>query len=78
MCVQFQMQSFSLIVMASLWLWQVQVYCFHHQFKISAPPCLWFVGTAPEILNKFDQQNSIQVTVCWDDKSEILELSVVG
>jgi len=78
--VQFQMPSSSLIVMASLWLWQVQVYCFHRQFKISADMFVncWNCSWSPEILNKFDQQNAIQVIVCWDDRSEILELSVVG
>jgi len=59
---------------------QVQPYCFHYQLN--------FVGNlllvclkhpwSPKISNKFDQQNTIYVEVCEDDRGEIFQLSVSG
>jgi hypothetical protein len=32
--------------------------------------------SAPKISNKFDQENSVHVVVCWDDDGEILQSSL--
>jgi hypothetical protein len=78
--VQFQMQAFLAIIVDFLQSRQVQPYCFHHQGSSQVTNC-WFVlkhFQSREISNKFDQQNAVQVTVCWGDDGEVLQLSVVG
>jgi hypothetical protein len=78
--VQFQMQTFSPIVVNLLHSWQVQPSCCHHQLKFSDDLLLVCLkhSRSPEISNKFDQHNGVQVVVSSVDDNDILDRLVVG